>query len=454
MEFKDLIKMERELTGTTQEALAERLNEKYHTSITPRIINTIESKGVIADANLRNVLLEDFYMLDIEREGKILTFAYNLADYITDRKVKIDLRKLFSFTCKDELIQYIDSLFQESKKDKKNGSFLLDVIEDSIRDRLNEFIRTELDDISDEIEVVFMFSSNIHDTKLNDSAKLVLYIAYYYILLREKKKSKKEKNLISKDDFDKPGFKEIFYLCYPKGDIDKLDIDKLSETSKGRVITYINNRISCLCSIVFGGEDKKDKDFVKFFLEILTDFVDIFPQKIEGIPENEVKEILGNLYRAKTLLESVLNVDFKRIDYENESFKLIVEAASKSNVQNSFSAKDMLNFYYSIYQAQTPSIVMVNKISEQLIEKKYFSLDKLKNTAEQSIEKEDQGSNKLKETAEQLVKDLNEKYEKYKGNFTEDQFYEFVYQQKYLFQLYKKHNTLHFYFERLKNIQQ
>ena len=110
--------MERELTGMTQEALAERLNVKYHTSITPRIINIIESKGVIADANLRNVLLDDFYKLNLDRERKILAFAYNLADYLTDRKVSVDIPKLFSFTCRDELIQYVNDRLMESKKVK------------------------------------------------------------------------------------------------------------------------------------------------------------------------------------------------------------------------------------------------------------------------------------------------------------------------------------------------
>ena len=449
MEFKDLIKIERELTGMTQEALAERLNAKYQTSITPRVINIIESKGVIADANLRNVLLDDFYKLNLDRERKILAFAYNLADYLTDRKVSVDIPELFSFTCRDELIQYVNDRLMESKKVKKKGDFMLDLMgsnaQDSLEKNLQNFIKVELDYISDEIELADTSLTDVQDIKLNDSAKLVFYIVYYHFLLSEKKKSKKEKSFISKADIHKPGFEEVFRLYYPNDDID--DINKLSETLKGKVITNINNRTSFAFTLF-------ETDILDFMLNVMRSTMDIWPEEIKDEEYRTWYELFNKLEEAIRDIESQYE-NKKDIDYNSENWKWLAQCAYQISLpQNRISIKDMFSMYYMIYQACVPSIIIVNRISEQLKEKKYFSLDKLKNTAEQSIEKEDQGSNKLKETAEQLVKDLNEKYEKYKGNFTEDQFYEFVYQQKYLFQLYKKHNTLHFYFERLKNIQQ
>lgn len=449
MEFKDLIKIERELTGMTQEALAERLNVKYHTSITPRVINIIESKGVIADANLRNVLLDDFYKLNLDKERKILAFAYNLADYLTDRKVPLDpvdnIVKLFSFTCREELIQYVKDLLMESKKVKKKGDFMLDMMgsstQDSLEKNLQNFIKIELDYISDEIELADVSLTDVQDIKLNDSAKLVFYITYYHFLLSEKKKSKKEKSFISKADIHKPGFEEVFRLYYPNDDID--DIDKLSETLKGKVITNINNRIS-IAYTLFASK------ILDFMLNVVQSTMDILPEDAKNEEYENLCDLFDKLKEAILYINSQ-NKKNEKIDYNSENWKLLAQCAYQFSLpQNRISIKDMFSMYYMIYQACFPSIIIVNRIFEQLKEKKYFSSDKLKNTAEQSIEKEDAGSNKLKETAEQLVKDLNEKYEKYKGNFTGDQFEEFVYQQKYLFQLYKKHNTLHFYFEKLK----
>ena len=431
MELKDLIKAERELTGVTQEGFAKWMNEKYKDyqlpQLTQRMINIIESSGTISDSNLRNIFLNDFYFVNIENEKKIHSLAYGFANILADlnvfadskvfanreelkilkKQVEINVKELFSFTCKEELIQYIEG---KEKKVKElfnsiaNSPFLKKKQEKDIK-----FIKAVIKELyysSDEVSIQFS-SDNLN---LNDTAKWIFYIVYYYLLLANKKGDKKD--YIKKSDEQQVGFKEVFNLFYPTD-----DYDKVSEKVKGKIITYINNRASLFISIF-------KSDAMSFFFDSFIGIKEIIPS------DGEYEELLRVIERME-VLQRVVGL-FKDIDlsknknYKSDSVYELFEYVSKLSIDpNLYSIKDFILQCYSCFHLQMlPSKYMIDYLIDRIKEKNYFE------------------SKELKNIVERINSDLQLKYENNKGNFTKSLFDDFFEKQRKLFLLYKKYNYM------------
>ena len=431
MELKDLIKVERELTGVTQEGFAKWMNEKYKDyqlpQLTQRMINIIESSGTISDSNLRNIFLNDFYFVNIENEKKIHSLAYGFANILADlnvfadskvfanreelkilkKQVEINVKELFSFTCKEELIQYIEG---KEKKVKElfnsiaNSPFLKKKQEKDIK-----FIKAVIKELyysSDEVSIQFS-SDNLN---LNDTAKWIFYIVYYYLLLANKKGDKKD--YIKKSDEQQVGFKEVFNLFYPTD-----DYDKVSEKVKGKIITYINNRASLFISIF-------KSDAMSFFFDSFIGIKEIIPS------DGEYEELLRVIERME-VLQRVVGL-FKDIDlsknknYESDSVYELFEYVSKLSIDpNLYSIKDFILQCYSCFHLQMlPSKYMIDYLIDRIKEKNYFK------------------SEELERIVESINSDLQLKYENNKGNFTKSLFDDFFEKQRKLFLLYKKYNYM------------
>ena len=203
--------------------------------------------------------------------------------------MKINVKELFSFTCKKELIQYIEG---KEKKVKElfnsiaNSPFLKKKQEKDIK-----FIKAVIKELyysSDEVSIQFS-SDNLN---LNDTAKWIFYIVYYYLLLANKKGDKKD--YIKKSDEQQVGFKEVFNLFYPTD-----DYDKVSEKVKGKIITYINNRASLFISIF-------KSDAMSFFFDSFIGIKEIIPS------DGEYEELLRVIERME-VLQRVVGL-FKDID--------------------------------------------------------------------------------------------------------------------------------------------
>ena len=446
MELKDLIKAERELTGVTQEGFAKWMNEKYKDyqlpQLTQRMINIIESSGTISDSNLRNIFLNDFYFVNIENEKKIVSLAYRFADIITDiekvgnswpdstpkepdtskeqKQIKIiNVEELFSFTCRKELIQYIERKeedidnLEKSFNSKVNSPFLK-LKQKKDTEFINK-IRKEILEIKKEIfyssdEVSIQFSSDHFTLNLNDTAKWIFYIAYYYLLLANKKGDKKD--YIRKKDEQQVGFKEVFSLFYPTD-----NYDKVSEKVKGKIIAYINNRASLFISIF-------KSDAMSFFFDSFIGIKEIIPS------DGEYEELLRVIERME-LLQRVVGL-FKDIDlsknknYESDSVYELFEYVSKLSIDpNLYSIKDFILQCYSCFHLQMlPSKYMIDYLIDRIKEKNYFE------------------SKELKNIVERINSDLQLKYENNKGNFTKSLFDDFFEKQRKLFLLYKKYNYM------------
>ena len=413
MRIEELIKKERELTGIKQSLFTNLLIKRHYSQIenkiklTPRILNFIENTGTVADNNLRNVFLNDFYFIDIEREERMHSFAYKFADYITNGKEAekdINVKELFSFTRKEELFLFIIESFQK----KTNGSILSEMV---TKYSIQQFIEKELSDISDEISMKYVESpsSNKPSVSLNDSAKLVFYIVYYQILLAHEKKDTKEKTFITKDDFSSPDFKEIVALFTNED-----DFDAKTEKVKGKMIKNINERISLATYFM---ENKSIKDFFKTWKE---DIIQLMP----------IKDIINNIDQIETnnaysqLLKDFEKVNLKDIDYENKNLRAIFERISQIN---SFSIKDILLQCYAMYQCQYPSMTMVKELDV-----------KIKNL--RAIMREDYqfDSPQIEEKVANIVEELESMYEKHKGEFTLELYSKFYKKQQPLFQIYKE----------------
>ena len=409
MRIEELIKKERELTGMTQSLFTNLLIKRYHSHIedsiklTPRILNFIENTGTVADSNLRNVFLNDFYFVDIDREERMHSFAYKFADYITNGKETeedINVEELFSFTRKEELFLFIIESFQK----QTNGSIIEKMM---TKNSIEQFIEKELFDISDGISMKYVERplSNKPSASLNDSAKLVFYIVYYQILLAHKKKDTKEKTFITKEDYSTPGFKEVAALFTNED-----DFDTKTEKVKGKMIKSINERISLVAYFM---ENKSIKNFFKTWEE------DILPL----VP---ITDIINSTKTNYQILNDFSKVDLNHIDYEDEKFKNISQA-------NSFSIKDILLQCYAMYQCQYPSMTMVKELDA-----------KIKNL--RAIMREDYqlDSPQLEEVTSNIVKELESMYEKNKGEFTLELYSNFYKKQQFLFQLYREYDYMGF----------
>ena len=419
MRIEELIKKERELTRMTQSLFTNLLIKRCHSQIedkiklTPRILNFIENTGTVADSNLRNVFLNDFYFVDIDREKRMHSFAYEFADCITNRKKTeedINVKELFSFTRKEELFLFIIDSFQK----QTNGDLIGKMI---TKNSIERYIEKELSDISDEISMKYVEnpSSNKPSVSLNDSAKLVFYIVYYQILLAHEKKDTKEKTFIPKDYLSNPDFKKIVALFTNED-----DFDAKTEKVKGKMIKNINERISLA---IFFRENKSIKDFLKTWKE---DIIQLMP----------IKDIIHNTDQIETnytyyqILKDFEKVNLKDIDYEDKNLHSIFERISQIN---SFSIKDILLLCYATYQCQYPSMTMVKELDAQIknlraIMREDYQLD----------------SPQVEEKVSNIVEELESMYEKHKGEFTLELYSNFYKKQQFLFQLYNEYDYMGF----------
>lgn len=419
MRIEELIKKERELTEMTQSLFTNLLIKRHCSQIedkiklTPRILNFIENTGTVADSNLRNVFLNDFYFVDIDREERMHSFAYEFADYITNGKKTeedINVKELFSFTRKEELFLFIIESFQKQTNGKIIGKMMT-------KNSIAQFIEKELSAISDEISMKYVESpsSNKLLASLNDSAKLVFYIVYYQILLAHKKKDTKEKTFITKDDFSTPGFKEAIAPFTNEN-----DFDTKTEKVKGKMIKSINERISLAAYFL---ENKSIKDFFKTWEKDIIQFMPI-------------KDLVNNIDQIETndtysqLLKDFEKVNLKDINYEDKNLRLIFERTSQIY---SFSIKNILLQCYAMYQCQYPSMTMVKELST-----------KIKDLRTMMREDYQFDSPQLKDVTSNIVEELESMYEKHKGEFTLELYSNFYKKQQFLFQLYKEYDYMGF----------
>ena len=431
MEFDELIKKERELTGMTQSLFAEITNSKYKEygiNLTSKTINTIEHTGTIGDVKLRNVFLYDFYFIDIEREKEILSFAYKFVDYITNRRnakekeTSFDLKELFSYTRKEELYDFIITRFEN----QTTGNTLEEQIEKkSIKDRMDEI----MPNIADEISLKYVetkYSNTQSGISLNDSAKLVFYIAYYLILLTHKKKDIKEKTIIRKEHFSAPGFKEAI-VPFTNED----DFDTKTGKVKGKMIKSINERFS-LMDYLFKNES------IKYFYNTWEKDI---------IPLMPIKDTAKNIETDDPyyqLFNDLKKVDLKNIDYENENIRSAFKNIYKTNP---FSTKSTLLQCYAMYQYQYPSMTMVKELDAKIkeLDAKIKELDaKIKNVRKKKQDDYQLDSPRLEEVVSNIVEELESMYEKYKGEFTLELYSNFYKKQQFLFQLYREYDYMGF----------
>lgn len=420
MEFDELIRTERELTGVTQSLFAENTNKKYGMygiNLTPRMINTIEHSGSIFDEKLRNVFLNHFYFIDIEREKQLLSFAYMFADYTTNKKRTdnkkdaslenvVDVKKLFSFTRKEELFPFIIDSIEE----RPTGNILEKMV---TKESIQKYIEEDLADISDEINLKYVNVTNSNGWLgliLNDSAKLVFYIAYYQLLLSHKKKDEKDKILIKGNDCLDPDFKEVIAPF-----INKDDFDEKTGKVKGKILKSINKRISLFMHIF-------ENEGVSSSLLNWKDVVELLPTNDIEIPD------FSSLCEE---IKKIKKINFKNIDYNDETSRRIIKQISELGL---FSIKDILLQCYALYQYQYPSMKLVEDLN-----KKIKVCEELDNSRYQF--------SALKSKALEIVKSLKLMYEENRGKFTLELFGQFLKKQQLLFQLYRKYEYIVFNLE-------
>ena len=416
MEFDELIKTERELTGVTQSLFSENTNKKYGmygVNLTPRMINTIEHSGSIFDEKLRNVFLNHFYFIDIEREKQLLSFAYMFADYTTNKKrtgnkkgtsseIVVDVKELFSFTRKEELFLFIIDSIEE----RSNGNILEKMV---TKESIQKYIEEDLADISDEISLKYVNITNSNGWQglvLNDSAKLVFYIAYYQLLLSHKKKNEKDKILIKGNDCLDPEVKEAI-APFTNED----DFDEKTGKVKGKILKSINKRISLFMYIFENGGISDSLSNWQDVKELLPDDVDI--------PD------------FSQLCEEIKKIDFENIDYNDKTSRWVIEQISELGL---FSIKDILLQCYSLYQYQYPSMKLVEDLNKKI---KDLKISERTDDARHEF-------SALESVVSDIVKKLRSMYEENKGKFTLEQFGEFLTNQRFLFQLYRKYEYAEF----------
>lgn len=398
MELKDLIKAERELTGVTQKGFAEYMNEKYkrnEINLSKRIVNIIESSGTISDPKLRIAFLNDFCFVDVEREERILSNAYEFADIVVGQKIKIKTKELFSFTCKKELCKYIENIMQSSSKQLKKKV---------------KYLTWEIDeDFSDEVSL--KPASGLSLVSLNDTAKLIFYIVYYYFLLENKQKEKKEKISIKRSELDKPGAKKVY---------ERFDLtDGVNEREKGKRFSLINNRISLLESLI-------NDEAMKFLSDVMKKATETFPSNCE---DEEIKYMYKVLNDTSNIILSFEKTNFEKLNYEDDKdLDNVFKYLKEFGISDQITIKLVLLYCYSSFH-NTYLVVskpVIDNLINRIREKKYFN------------------STILESTVENIASDLNKKYDENKGNFTVDLFFEFAKQQKRLYQLYAKYNYIAF----------
>ena len=262
---------------------------------------------------------------------------------------------------------------------------------------------------------------------MNDSAKLVFYIAYYLILLTHKKKDIKEKKTITKDALSNPDFKEIAAFFTTED-----DFDAKTEKVKGKIFKSISERISL---IVFFMDNKSIKHFCKTYKE---DVLSLLPTKdlINSIDQIEEE---NNTYFQ--LLKDFNNIDLENIDLED----INLNDANLHHILKSisptypFSIKDILLQCYAMYQCQYPSMTMVKELDA-----------KIKNL--RAIMREDYqlDSPQVEEKVSNIVEELESMYKKHKGEFTLELYSKFYKKQQHLFQIYRELDYMGFLLYRKK----
>ncbi len=275
MNISGLMKLERELIGSTQEMYATELSKRHGLNVTLGQINGIENAKSTSDSRLQEALWKDFYFLDLEREKNIVTLAYELISGLTKMNVSIDLEELFFCVTKKDLIDLITKaileiqssnvgFFRHFMKDEKGVRLYLEdelcgfVDEVSIQSDLSKLFkeasnRCDFDEFLGELSNRFDLYENFDDLSkciffdLNNTAKLIFNLAYFYILLTVNKELK-----YSKKDYLLDGFKFEDIADYNV--INKLtnigsyfnidDFREKSDSAKGKLIKILLEKIA------------------------------------------------------------------------------------------------------------------------------------------------------------------------------------------------------------------
>ena len=250
MNISGLMKLERELIGSTQEMYATELSKRHGLNVTLGQINGIENAKSTSDSRLQEALWKDFYFLDLEREKNIVTLAYELISGLTKMNVSIDLEELFFCVTKKDLIDLITKAILEIQS--SNVGFFRHFMKDE--KGVRSYLEDELVEFLDEVSIVMCNSgkgcgvtSKCIFFNMNNTAKLIFNLAYFYILLTATKELKYSKKDYLSDEFkfeDIADYDVINELTNIGSYFNIDDFREKSDSAKGKLIKILLEKIS------------------------------------------------------------------------------------------------------------------------------------------------------------------------------------------------------------------